>query len=245
MDVLPLDPAAVTFRVVLAGAPPSRRASTLLFHRQPVRAGPRELPRRFPLTTCPSRRMPAVSGSTCNESRGWISVCPSWCSFWPTTILSRVPWPTNSWQRARAFLRDWRVDRRRLQIVARSLGGIPVRPWIPRAPIGEIEDRVVRPRDPDRRSAGLPIIAAPCLVAGFAGTRDGIKAPHFLSRHGVEGRDEAANAIFATRDADDDISRRAAPSSWHIRRSARPPPCATTACRHARRRRRAAHRSSP
>src|SRR5881628_469484 len=33
MDVLSLDPAAVTFRVVLAGAPPSRRASTLLFHR--------------------------------------------------------------------------------------------------------------------------------------------------------------------------------------------------------------------
>src|SRR5580704_16390924 len=70
-------------------------------------------------------------------------------------------------------------------------------------PINEIQLRIVRTGDPGRCAAGLPRVASPGFVARLAGAGNGIESPGTLAGVGVIGIDEAAHAIFAARDTND------------------------------------------
>src|SRR4029077_18799320 len=58
--------------------------------------------------------------------------------------------------------------------------------------------------NPGRRAANLPGVAFPGFTAGLAGAGNGVEAPLAFAGGSIVGVDEAANAIFAARDADDD-----------------------------------------
>src|SRR5262249_22386250 len=92
-----------------------------------------------------------------------------------------------------------------VKIVAESRGAVPVRAWISRAPVGEIQIGIVRTRHPDRGAAVHPGIAAPGFVSRFAGTWNGVESPDFLTRIHVPRCDESTHAVFASGCAGDDF----------------------------------------
>src|ERR1051326_5438847 len=92
-----------------------------------------------------------------------------------------------------------------IKIVARPLIGVPIGPRVANSPISEVERGIVGARVPNGSAAILPIVAAPGLVARFAGSRNGVETPSFLTGLGVIGRDETAYAELATTHADDDF----------------------------------------
>src|SRR5207342_917194 len=71
--------------------------------------------------------------------------------------------------------------------------------------VHQVRFSVVGATVPDRRAAGLPRVARPRFVAGFARARNRIEAPGLLAVLGIEGGDEPANAAVAARHADDDL----------------------------------------
>ena len=95
---------------------------------------------------------------------------------------------------------------RRVEVVARALIAHP-RPAVAGAPIGDVRLRVVVARHPDRRAARLPLVALrPRLAARFSGRRHRVGPPQFLAAVGIVGGEEAADALFAARRADDDLA---------------------------------------
>ena len=87
-----------------------------------------------------------------------------------------------------------------IEVVAGAMVAIPIGTGIADAPVGEIEIGIVGARDPDGGAAGLPGIAGPGFVAGFARAGDGVEAPGFLAGRGVVGGDETADAVLAAGD---------------------------------------------
>ncbi len=75
----------------------------------------------------------------------------------------------------------------------------------PRSPIKKVGVRVVRAREPSRRTARFPTVAAPRLVSGLALARHRPQTPKPLAGRGIIGVEEAAHSRFAAADADDDF----------------------------------------
>ena len=98
--------------------------------------------------------------------------------------------------------RDHRVG---VEVVAGPQVRVPVGAGVADAPVGQVERRVVRRRQPHRSAAGLPRVAAPRLVAALARPRHRVEAPQLLAGGGIERGDEAANAVLAAADADEDL----------------------------------------
>src|ERR1700758_3608810 len=95
-----------------------------------------------------------------------------------------------------------RHSRTCIEIVARPLVAHP-RPAIPGTPKREIGLRIVGAGDPDRSTAGLPLVTrGPRLGSWLARRRHGISLPRRLPGFGVKRRDEAAHAKLAARNAD-------------------------------------------
>ncbi len=94
----------------------------------------------------------------------------------------------------------------RIQVVAWTLIAHPGSA-ISDAPVSEVGVGIVIAGDPHRASAGFPLVAlGPGFAAGLAGRGYGVSAPELFAGVGIEGRDEAANAILAARSAHHDFS---------------------------------------
>src|SRR5262249_37917179 len=105
-------------------------------------------------------------------------------------------------------------------VVAGAVFGIPVRTGIADALIDCVGVGIIGRGLPDRGAAVFPALLAvlPGLVAGFAGARDRIGAPHALSGIEVGAVDEATDAVFAAGRADDgDVAH----EPWRQRQSLR------------------------
>src|SRR5882762_10952486 len=73
-------------------------------------------------------------------------------------------------------------------------------PAVARAPVDEVELRVVGAGDPcGPAPAQVGIARGPGLAALFSGTRGGMAAPQVLARVGIVAVDETANAVLAAR----------------------------------------------
>src|SRR6266852_6307062 len=94
-----------------------------------------------------------------------------------------------------------RNDRSRVQVVARPLSRVVIGPWVPDAPIGQIEIRIVGAGDPDRATSAFPSLriaicgghrgaVPPRLVTLLARSRNGVEAPGFLARFCIVGGEE-------------------------------------------------------
>src|SRR5215831_744404 len=90
-------------------------------------------------------------------------------------------------------------------VVAWAIFRVPIGAGIADALVESISFGIVSGCLPNRRSAVLPAFLAvlPGLVTGFAGTRNGVRAPGRLAGVEIGRLDEAANAELATRRADD------------------------------------------
>src|SRR4051794_15343352 len=67
------------------------------------------------------------------------------------------------------------------------------------APIDGLGVLVILSAHPGGSAASFPVVALPCVMAGFAGAGDGEGPPQFLAAAGVVRDHIAANAIFAAR----------------------------------------------
>ncbi len=92
-----------------------------------------------------------------------------------------------------------------IEVVPGPLVWIPVRPWIPSPPVRQIEGRIVGAGHPDRAPARLPGVSLPRVVAGLAGSGNGVKAPDFLAGARIMRSHEAADAELAAADADENL----------------------------------------
>src|SRR5262249_60976698 len=90
-----------------------------------------------------------------------------------------------------------------MEIVALAVVSVPIRPRIACAPVDQIQLRVIHASHPCRRAAGLPTGAFPGVVTGFTRPGDSPDSPAELAGFRVVRVEEAANAEFAARDADD------------------------------------------
>ena len=96
-------------------------------------------------------------------------------------------------------------DRRGVQVVSQPNVAVPVGGGIPRAPVDEVQFRIVGTGDPGRRSTLFPRVAGPGLVPRFSGTGNGVETPGPLAGGGVVGIQESPDAVFPARDAHDDL----------------------------------------
>src|SRR5262249_28168272 len=94
-----------------------------------------------------------------------------------------------------------------IEVVALALIAVAIRAWISDAPVCQVAVRIVGTCHPDRSSAVLPGIAVcrPSLMAGFARSGNGVKAPGFFPGLCIVCRDEAADAILATGGSNDNL----------------------------------------
>src|SRR5579862_9972827 len=88
-----------------------------------------------------------------------------------------------------------RQSRIGIQIVTLAHVAIPIRRGIAGAPDNQILVDIVRTSDPGGPAAMLPGITAPCLGTWFARRGNCPKPPAALTRRGIVGVDEAANAV--------------------------------------------------
>src|SRR5215470_1378013 len=102
-----------------------------------------------------------------------------------------------------ACIRIQRDDRARVKIVAGTRISVPVWACVPRAPINEVQFRIVAAGRPYRAAAVLPALAAPRLVARFARFGNHMEAPFLVSVLCVECCDVTAYAVFTTGGAED------------------------------------------
>ncbi len=99
-----------------------------------------------------------------------------------------------------------REQRTRIQVVSRAHVAVVVGPGIARAPVQQIQRRIVGAGQPRRCAAVLPgVAAAPRVRSGLARRRHGPEAPRALAGLRVVGVEEAANAALRAGDADDDL----------------------------------------
>src|SRR5687767_5294584 len=82
---------------------------------------------------------------------------------------------------------------------------VVIRTGVAGAPIDEVQLGVVAAGDPGGGAARLPTVAGPRLVGGLAFAGDRPEAPELLAGLGVVGVEEAADAVLAAGDADDDL----------------------------------------
>ena len=88
-----------------------------------------------------------------------------------------------------------------VQVVALTIGAVPVGVGIARAPVERVELRVVGAGDPRRAAAVLGVLGAhaaftPGIVTGLARRRYGVAAPHLVAGLAVPRRDVEARGIF-------------------------------------------------
>ena len=109
-----------------------------------------------------------------------------------------------------------RDDRIGVEVVAGPLLGFQSGPGLPTPQYVRLSVGIVRAGHPDRAAAVLPRLGSqyvvgvrrarlPGLMPGFARPGNRVEAPDLLSRARVVGGDEAANAVLAAADADDDL----------------------------------------
>ena len=97
-----------------------------------------------------------------------------------------------------------RNHRRRVEVVPLAEGGIP-RPGVARAPIREIQLRIIRTRDPGAGAAGFVRVARlPGLMSLFAGACGGVTPPQLFAGVRVPAIEKAANAVLRARDSGDE-----------------------------------------
>ena len=99
-----------------------------------------------------------------------------------------------------------RHERTGVEVVAAARIGIPVGTGIADAPVDQVGFGIVGAGDPGGAAAGLPGVAGPGFVAGFAGSGNGVEAPRAAAGLRVVGIDEAADAGFAAADTDQDFA---------------------------------------
>ena len=87
-----------------------------------------------------------------------------------------------------------RHERARVEIVARARIGVPIGAGIADAPVDGVRLGIVRAGYPGGTATGLPAIAEPRIVAGFAGRGDRIEAPGALAGARIVRVEEAADA---------------------------------------------------
>ena len=93
-----------------------------------------------------------------------------------------------------------------VEVVARPVVGVPVRRGVAGGPVQELQVRIVGAGEPRGAAAGLPPVALPPgLEAGLTGRGNRVRAPHQLAGLRVVRVDEAADARFGPRHADDDL----------------------------------------
>src|SRR5262249_35244633 len=92
---------------------------------------------------------------------------------------------------------------RGVEVVAFARVAVPVGTGVARAPIEELQRRIVRPGQPCCAAAMHPAVARPRFAAWFAGRRHGPEAPRLLAGLRVVGVEKTADAGFAAADADD------------------------------------------
>ena len=92
-----------------------------------------------------------------------------------------------------------------IKVIAFAGVAIPVGASVTCAPICKVGIGIVGASDPNGGSAVLPGIASPSFVARLARTGHGIESPGALPAVGVISIDKSPHAVFAARDADDDL----------------------------------------
>ena len=98
-----------------------------------------------------------------------------------------------------------REQRAGIEVVAGADVAVVVRTRIARAPVEQVQLRIVGAGQPRRRAAVLPRVAAPRVRARLTRRRHGPEAPRALAGLRVVGIEESANAAFGAGDADDDL----------------------------------------
>src|SRR5436190_22305206 len=98
-----------------------------------------------------------------------------------------------------------RDERARIEIVALARIAVPVGTRIARAPVEQLQRRIVRAGEPRRAAAVHPAVAGPRLAARLAGRRYRPEAPPRLAAPRVVRVEEAADARFAAADPDDHL----------------------------------------
>src|SRR5579863_8577697 len=92
-----------------------------------------------------------------------------------------------------------------VEIVAAPVATMKIGAGISHAPVGQIRNGIIRPCHPDRGAAVHPGITGPGLMSGLARSRNRVEAPSFPTGSRIVGCDVTADAIFATRHANDDL----------------------------------------
>ena len=98
--------------------------------------------------------------------------------------------------------RDHRVG---VEVVALAVLAVEVRAGVAGAPVDQVQRRVERAGHPRGAAAALPRVAFPALAALLARAGHHPEAPGALAGGGVEGVDEAADAVLGAGDADHDL----------------------------------------
>ena len=83
-----------------------------------------------------------------------------------------------------------------IEIVAAAVVAVPVRTGISDAPIGQVEIRIVGSGNPHGSSTVHPGVGRPGVVAGLAGPRNGVEAPHFFAGLHIVGRKKTADTVL-------------------------------------------------
>ena len=111
------------------------------------------------------------------------------------------------------------VDRDRRGCVEVIAWPLVAHPWtaVARAPERKLRCRIVRPGDPYRAAARLPLIALrPRLATRLAGRRNGVRFPERLAAFHVVGSDKTTNAQFTTGGADHHLAVRHERRDRHV-----------------------------
>src|SRR5262245_54148946 len=85
-----------------------------------------------------------------------------------------------------------------IQVVSGTLCRVPIRAGIPGAPVGQVQNGIIRTGYPNRSTAALPGLTGgifPCLMSRFAWTRNGVETPETLSLVQIVSIEESPNAI--------------------------------------------------
>ena len=88
-----------------------------------------------------------------------------------------------------------------VKIVAAPRVAIPVGPRISNAPVGQVQFRIIRTRNPHRSAARLPRIARPRVIAFLTRARNRVEPPDVFAGIYVIGINVSANPVFAARHA--------------------------------------------